>query len=909
MDNETRAGIRLTGDASGLNAAWVQAEQGAKKAADAAEAAGAKINAGLGKAGAEGATKLAAATKLTKNEMLQLNYTVSDVAASLASGASPFTILLQQGGQLKDSMGGIGPMFSKLGSFITPASVAITGLAAGVGTLAAAWYQGYRQNERFTQSMRLTGNYAGITAGQFALLAQRVAESTNSSMGQGREVMQSLVATGQFSGKALGDVGIAVTNVQKLTGQATDEIVADFASMSKGVAKWAEEHNTRYHFLGAAQYEYIRNLEEQGRTQEAMAVATNALNDSVRKQEGDVKTLSERWESFTNVLGKAWDKLQQLGRPTPTSDRLTEAEAELAARKKALNDNERELGKTEGQSGGGMYAESSRFFKVKSLRKEGEELYRAFLEADEKVASLRRQKESEEAAASKKASDDRIQQAGITASREYEVARKGFDRKAALAQELAAYDRRVAAMREAGLSSAPDATQEARDKAAIRDKYKAPTDRSALQAQEQAYRAGIASQEGLQRLEQDKLKSHLDRLDSLRRQGALSEEQVIEQRLQFEQAAIDKLIAISQREAEISKKAGKAGDTEKYNEEVKRLQAQRTDLERQAADDAATLTITRTRALQDFIVAERDSLDQQAFEASLIGKTTAEVERLTNSRRIDLAVRNATRNSDGSPKVDAATEAGYQGAGQAAKDQFKAKDAWKEGDWTAGAKKALEEYGATARTVAEQTRDALSSGFTHAAGAVKQFVTTGKANLKDFARSWLGDLAEIYAKELMVWAARSAMSAMGFSAGASFSGGTLANASGNAFSNGGLSAFADGTVLTRPTFFAFSNGGKPARGLGGEAGDEGLVPLARMRNGKLGVSTDGGGGGVEVNIYATEGTKARTEERQEGNRRIIDVFFEQVDSYLAGNMAAGRGELTSMAESVYGLNRAASATR
>ena len=67
-----------------------------------------------------------------------------------------------------------------------------------------------------------------------------------------------------------------------------------------------------------------------------------------------------------------------------------------------------------------------------------------------------------------------------------------------------------------------------------------------------------------------------------------------------------------------------------------------------------------------------------------------------------------------------------------------------------------------------------------------------------------------------------------------------ASANGNVFWPGGLHYFADGDIVTSPTFFGFGNG---RLGVMGEAGDEAVMPLKRGADGKLGVA---GGGGVTI---------------------------------------------------------------
>ena len=74
------------------------------------------------------------------------------------------------------------------------------------------------------------------------------------------------------------------------------------------------------------------------------------------------------------------------------------------------------------------------------------------------------------------------------------------------------------------------------------------------------------------------------------------------------------------------------------------------------------------------------------------------------------------------------------------------------------------------------------------------------------------------------------------------------SANGNAFGRGGLYAFANGGVVSGATPFTFG-GGK--LGVMGEAGDEGVFPLKRGRDGKLGVAATGGSRAPVVNNYVT----------------------------------------------------------
>ncbi len=144
----------------------------------------------------------------------------------------------------------------------------------------------------------------------------------------------------------------------------------------------------------------------------------------------------------------------------------------------------------------------------------------------------------------------------------------------------------------------------------------------------------------------------------------------------------------------------------------------------------------------------------------------------------------------------------------------------------------------------------------------------------------------------------------GFDFGSIFSGLFTPNANGNVYSGNGISAYS-GSVVNAPTLFPFAKG----VGLMGEAGAEGIFPLKRGRDGKLGVSAEGASGGnttVTVNIYdAPNNTEVRS--RDDGNGNIsLDVFFDGVKSALAKDIRS-EGPFAQVMQSQYGLNRAAGA--
>lgn len=198
--------------------------------------------------------------------------------------------------------------------------------AAGVLALGVAYYQGYQESKQFNQSLILTGNYAGLVAGQLDGMSQRLARSVNSTVGGARETLQALVTSGKFTGDTLEAAGRAIELVAKYSGRSRADVVADFAKMSEGVTKWAVNANQQYHFLTLAQYEHIKALERQGRTSEAARVALEAMSTSMGTTIQPALGSAERaWNALEQAASRAWDAMKGVGRPESIETRLANA--------------------------------------------------------------------------------------------------------------------------------------------------------------------------------------------------------------------------------------------------------------------------------------------------------------------------------------------------------------------------------------------------------------------------------------------------------------------------------------------------------------------------------------------------------------------------------------------------------
>ena len=193
--------------------------------------------------------------------------------------------------------------------------------------------------------------------------------------------------------------------------------------------------------------------------------------------------------------------------------------------------------------------------------------------------------------------------------------------------------------------------------------------------------------------------------------------------------------------------------------------------------------------------------------------------------------------------------------------------------------------------------------------AFADFVTTGKANFRDFANSVISDLARIFAKKALfqglslIPGVGSFLGLTGGGSSAGFSktgfydpitgkgaaGPNFGFANGAAFAKNKIVPYAMGGIVNKPTLFQYANGGSGRFGLMGEAGAEAILPLRRGTNGKLGVEASGGSmGNITVNVDASgssvEGDQSQA--NQLGKAIGIAVQRELVKQKRPGGLLA-----------------------
>lgn len=287
-------------------------------------------------AGGKQFTELRKSTALTRQEILALNYTASDVAASLASGASPFTILLQQGGQVRDAFGGMGNVFSKLASVLTVGRLAFAALAGGVAALGLAAYDGQKRSDELSRAVTLAGNTAALTGTKFDGMATQVAQSARVTVGAAQDVLQAVVATGQVGPGALNAVTEAAARLARVSGRSAQDAAKEFTSLFTGTAQRAQELNRTYNFLSAEQLKFVRQLSSQGRTEEAVRVVAEAFNKTLKDREPGLSTLGLLLETVTTKASAMWAALSGAFRSDTQAEQIDKMAAKLVQTKKDL---------------------------------------------------------------------------------------------------------------------------------------------------------------------------------------------------------------------------------------------------------------------------------------------------------------------------------------------------------------------------------------------------------------------------------------------------------------------------------------------------------------------------------------------------------------------------------------------
>lgn len=259
------------------------------------------------------------------NNMRMLPMQLTDIVTGLASGQAPLTVLLQQGGQLKDTFGGVGNAARALGGYVAGLVNPFTLAAAAGGALAIAYFKGAAEATEFNKQLILTGNAAGTTADELARMAAGVSQTVGT-QGQAADVLAKLVGTGKVAQSQLQGAAQSIVTLSEAAGVSIDSMVADFALLAKEPAEGLAKLNEKYNFLTAATYAQVAALEEQGRADEAAALAqqtyASAMEGRGKQIVKDLGYLETAWKAVGEAAKGAWDWMLDAGREKGIDEKI-----------------------------------------------------------------------------------------------------------------------------------------------------------------------------------------------------------------------------------------------------------------------------------------------------------------------------------------------------------------------------------------------------------------------------------------------------------------------------------------------------------------------------------------------------------------------------------------------------------
>lgn len=225
-------------------------------------------------------TKLEGQSKrlaLSQRELLfaqrQLPMQFTDIFTSVQAGQNPMQVFLQQGGQLKDTFGGVGPALRASAGYIMGLVNPLTVAAGVAGGLAVAWHAAEQRNAEFNKSIILTGNYVGTTTEQMAAMAAEMDALAGVTEGSASEALAKVAASGRFTGEQFALVGQAAEQMRATAGIAIDETVDKFEAIAKDPVEALLKLNETEHFLTQSQLDRVQALQQEGREQEAVTEA------------------------------------------------------------------------------------------------------------------------------------------------------------------------------------------------------------------------------------------------------------------------------------------------------------------------------------------------------------------------------------------------------------------------------------------------------------------------------------------------------------------------------------------------------------------------------------------------------------------------------------------------------------
>ncbi|CAI0719384.1 phage tail tape measure protein [Serratia quinivorans] len=764
--------------------------------------------------------------------MRQLPMQITDITTSLASGAPIWLVAIQQGGQIKDSFGGAGNALKAMLSLLTPARLLIGGTAAVMGLLAYDAYDSSKRIADLNRELVRTNGVSGLTKqGLQDLVYQGTA--AGQSFTAVTDSLKALIAAGATSGTNFSQVSQAIAAYSKESGEGLDVLAGKFTAIARDPSQGILALNESLHFLTAEQYANVRSLEEQGRQMDAVKLASDLAADAMRGAAVKMKTELSSVESYMRTLkdmaGGMWDAITGVFRDKTAGEATAELQTRAASIQAQIANSER----TGYNQNNGKLQAWREELDLLNFQLDALSLRRGAEKGIQTIGQQQKENEQERLRLAQQ------QDALATTLQTKEEKRAKLIRQTneafnnGIIKSVAERDKQIKRINEQFKDPKTAKGPQYRTPAGERATDSTQSDLLALQTQLQVLRqhSGLNDTISQQRKDLWKAQAQFTVLEeaSGKRQLSAQEKSLLSSK--------DKVLALAEQKAVL-------GDQIAQQERLNKLQDASTKYVTQMAEKQ--LALQRSAGLGDR-AAQRESTFAQLRQGWL--------------------------NQGGG-----LNDEGYQRQLQAAQDYYAAEDKLR-GDWMAGASTAWSNYQDQAADAAGMTKSLFTGAFSGMEDALVSFSTTGKSTFRSFTTSIISDLSRIAYRMAISSGLQSLFGA--FSGGAGNNPGAVpmfANAKGGVYSSPSLSAYS-GQVVSQPTFFAFAKGA----GVMGEAGAEGILPLKRGPDGRLGVSVYGGaasgvsGAAPQVNINISDNGQSSQQQTTPG----LESFGADIGNYVA----------------------------
>lgn len=245
--------------------------------------------------------------------MRMLPAQITDVVTSVASGMPIWMVAIQQGGQIKDSFNGIGNAVKALTSLINPYIVAAGALVGVLGAMGKAAWDYEKASSAMTNAIILSGNYAGTTTSQLQNMVQKIAQTSEASLGTIQSVATMFVKSGKYTNDQIAMVTKTTANWAAATGESADSIKSSFDKIITDPVKGLADLNKEFNFLEPKQLKYIDNLSKTEGKTAAVTAATkifaDVMDDRMAKIADNATPLEKMWDDIKKWSSSAWHEV------------------------------------------------------------------------------------------------------------------------------------------------------------------------------------------------------------------------------------------------------------------------------------------------------------------------------------------------------------------------------------------------------------------------------------------------------------------------------------------------------------------------------------------------------------------------------------------------------------------------